>query len=203
MDVFVDELQGVPISRNDDALPAVIRADFCHRADDIIRLPTLTFIDGNVHSPEHILHHRHLLSQLFGHSVAGGLVAIVFQVSEGRPVKVKGYGNGLGLLLLLHPLQNVQEAVDGVGVKPLPVGQGLHAEIGTVNDAVAVQDQQLHTFLHLAPWGVSMISMPRAFSSSRIRSASAKFFSFFAAVRAATRASISGSAEAASSCALF
>ena len=112
-------------------------------------------------------------------------------------------GNGLGLLFLLHPLQNVQEAVDGMGVKPLPVGQGLDAEIGTVNDAVAVQNQQLHTFLHLAPWGVSMISMPRAFSSSRIRSASAKFFSFFAAVRAATSASISGSAEAASSCALF
>ena len=42
-----------------------------------------------------------------------------------------------------------------------------------------------------------MISLPRAFSSSRIRSASAQFFAFLASVRAATSASISGSALAA------
>ena len=48
-----------------------------------------------------------------------------------------------------------------------------------------------------------MISIPRSFSSSRIRSASAQFFAFFASVRAATSASISGSAEAAASSACF
>ena len=36
-------------------------------------------------------------------------------------------------------------------IQPIPGGQGLDAEIGAVNDTVAVQNQQLHTFLHFAP----------------------------------------------------
>lgn len=37
-----------------------------------------------------------------------------------------------------------------------------------------------HMRFHLAPPGISVISMPCALSSSRMRSASAKFFAFFA-----------------------
>ena len=44
-----------------------------------------------------------------------------------------------------------------------------------------------------APPGTSVISMPFSFSSSRMRSASAKFLAFLASPRALTRASISGS----------
>ena len=36
---------------------------------------------------------------------------------------------------------------------------------------------------HFAPFGTSVTSMPRAFSSSRMRSASAKFFAFLASAR--------------------
>ena len=66
-------------------------------------------------------------------------------------MEVKGHAHRLGLLLLLHPFQNVEESVNGVGVQSVPGGQGLDAEIGAVNDTVAVQNQQLHTFLHFAP----------------------------------------------------
>lgn len=45
---------------------------------------------------------------------------------------------------------------------------------------------------HTAPPGTSVTSMPRAFSSSRMRSASGKSLAFLASPRAFTRASISG-----------
>ena len=51
----------------------------------------------------------------------------------------------------------------------------------------------IQTLFQLAPPLVSMISMPWAFSSSRMRSASAKFFAFFASYRASTSASMAGS----------
>ncbi len=138
MDVLVDELQRIPVAGDNDALPVVLRADPAHGADDIVGLPALALVDGDVHGPEDVLHNGHLLAQLLGHGMAGGLIARVFQVAEGGGVEVKSHAHRLGLLLLLHPFQNVQKAVDGMGAQPLPGGQGLYAEKGTIDDAVAV-----------------------------------------------------------------
>ena len=55
----------------------------------------------------------------------------------------------------------------------LYASQGSDTKESPVDHTVSVKDQKFHTFLHLAPWGVSIISIPRAFSSSRILSASA------------------------------
>ena len=38
-----------------------------------------------------------------------------------------------------------------MGVESIPGGQGLYAEVGPVDDAIAVQDHQFHTFLHFTP----------------------------------------------------
>ena len=140
MDVFVNELQTVPVAGDNDALPAIVGADFAHGADDIIRLPPFTGIDGNVHGGEHLLHNGHLLGQLLRHAVAGGLVALIALMAEGGAVEVEGHADRVRLLLLLHPLQNVQESIYGMGEEPLPGGQGLDPEVGPVDDAVAVQD---------------------------------------------------------------
>lgn len=51
----------------------------------------------------------------------------------------------------------------------------------------------IYTRFHTAPPGTSVISMPWAFSSSRMRSASAKFFDFLASARCNTSASTAGS----------
>ena len=199
MNIVIDKLQAVPVSRNDDALPAVSGTDLPHRSDHIVRFPALAGVDGDIHGPEHILHHRHLLGKLFRHTVAGGLIPVKLFVPEGGAVEVKGHAHRVGLLFLFHPLQDVQKAVNGIGIQAVPGRQGLYAEKRPVDDAVPVQDHQLHTLLHLVPWGVSMISICRKRSSSRIMSASAKFFSFFAFARVAIRASISGSDSSASS----
>ena len=138
MDIFIDQLETVPVAGDDHALPAFRGADSPYGADHIVGLPALAFVDRDVHGPQHILHNGHLHGQLFGHPLPGGLVAVIAQVPEGGAVKVKGHADRLGLLLLFHPLQDVQEAVDGMGVQPIPGGQRPHAEERPVDDAVSV-----------------------------------------------------------------
>ena len=122
MDVFVDQLQRVPVAGDNDALPALLGTNLCCRTNDIVRFPALTLIDGNVHCPQNVLHNRHLLRQFLGHTVTVGFVAFILQMAEGRAMEVEGHGNGFRLLLLFHSLQNIQKAVDGVGVEAVPCG---------------------------------------------------------------------------------
>ena len=53
-------------------------------------------------------------------------------------MEVEGHGNGLRLLLLFHLFQDVQKAVDGMGIETLPGGQGPDAEKRPVDDGVTV-----------------------------------------------------------------
>ena len=151
MDIFINELQAVPVAGNHHTLPAIVAANAAHGADHIIGLPALAGINGNIHGLQHLHHHRHLLCQFFRHSVACCFVTIVLQVTECGAVDVKGNTHRFWLLLLLHPLQNVQKSENGIGVKPLPGGKGLDSKKGTIYDGVSVKDHKLHTFLHLAP----------------------------------------------------
>ena len=78
MDIFVDQLEGIPVAGDDHALPVLPGADFAHGADDVIGFPALAFVNGNVHRPQDVLHNGHLLRQFLGHGMTGGLVAVVF-----------------------------------------------------------------------------------------------------------------------------
>ena len=78
VDISVDQLQRIPVAGDDDALPVLLRANLAHGADDVIGLPALTLIDGNIHRPQNVLHNGHLLHQLLGHGMTGGLIALVF-----------------------------------------------------------------------------------------------------------------------------
>ena len=122
MDIFIDQLQRVPVAGDNDTLPALLGTNLCRSTDHVIRFPALTFVDRNVHCPQNVLHNRHLLRQLLWHSVAVGLVAFILQMAEGGAMEVEGHGDGFRLLLLFHSLQNIQKAVDGVGVEAVPCG---------------------------------------------------------------------------------
>ena len=143
-DAVVDQLEAVPVAGDHDALPVPAAADFGHRADDVVGLPALTGVDGDAHGGEHFLHHRHLLGQLLGHAVAGGLVALVLQVAEGGALEVEGHAEGVRLIFLHELFQNVQKAIDGVGIESLPGGEGPDAVERPVDDAVAVENHQFH-----------------------------------------------------------
>ena len=149
--MVIDELQTVPVAGDHHAVPVLLRADPAHGSNHVVGLPTLTFVNGNIHGRQDLLHHRHLHDQFLRHGVPGGLVAVILQVPEGGGVHVKGHADSLRLLLPLHFFQNIQEAVNGVGVQAIPGGQGSDPEIRPVDDAVPIQNHQLHTFLHFAP----------------------------------------------------
>ena len=102
------------------------------------------FVAGDGHGAQHLLHHRHLLGQFLGHALAGGLVIGVGLVAEGGLLPVKGHTQRLRLFLVHEALEHVQKAENGVGIQPVPCGQGLHAVKGAVDDAVAVKNHQFH-----------------------------------------------------------
>ena len=107
IDMLIDQLEGVPVTGHDDAVPVLLTADFTHGTDHIVRFPSLAFVDGDIHGREHLLHHRHLHRQFFRHSMAVGLVSVITQVAESRAVKVECNAHRFGLLFLFHAFENV------------------------------------------------------------------------------------------------
>ena len=142
--VRLNELQAVAVAGQNHAVPAAFAALHADRADHIVRLPALTFVNRNVHCGQNLLHDRHLHGQLLGHAVARSLVTVVFQVAEGRAVQVEGNAQRVGLFLARDLLQDVQKAIDRVGIEALARRQRPHAVKRAVDDAVAVQNHQFH-----------------------------------------------------------
>ena len=139
-----DELKAVLVPGDHHARPARRLALPGDGADEVVGLVPRQLVAGDVHGVQHLLEHRELLGQLLGHSLPLGLVALVGQVAEGGLPPVEGDAQGLGGLLVQQLLQGGDEAVDRVGVEPLPGGQGPHAVEGPVDDAVAVDDHEFH-----------------------------------------------------------
>ena len=138
MDMLINQLQGIPVAGNNNTFPPLLGTDLAHGSDHIVRFPAPTFVDGNIHRPQYVLHDGHLHGQLFRHAMAVCFIAVILFMPERRAMEVESHTNGLGLLLLVHPFQNIEEAINGVGIKAVPGGQGLDTKVRPVNHAVAV-----------------------------------------------------------------
>ena len=69
-------------------------------------------------------------------------------MAERGGVKVKGDAEGVGFLLFPQPQQRGKKTEHRVSVQSVPGSQGPDAVIGPVQNAVAVDDHELHgTFL--------------------------------------------------------
>mgnify|MGYP006874288986 CR=1 FL=1 len=139
-----DELQGVLVPRHHHALPVRCLTLAGNGAQQVVRLPSLQLVAGDVQGIQNLLEHRHLHAQLLRHGLAGGLVRLVRRVAEGGGVDIKGDAHRVGLLLLPQPQQRGEKAEHGVGIEPVPGGKGADAVIGPVDDAVAVNGHELH-----------------------------------------------------------
>ena len=133
-----DELEGVTVARDDDAVPALCLAAAGDGADEVVGLVAHHVVAGDVHGGEDIVQKGHLLMEFLGHTVAVGLVALVRLVAEGGLVAVEGDADGIGLFPVEEALQNVHKAEQCVGVQAFTGGEGTHTVKGAVNDAVAV-----------------------------------------------------------------
>ena len=139
-----DELQGVLVSRHHHALPAGGFALAGDGSDEIVRLPALQLVAGDIQGIQHLLEHRHLHSQFLRHGLAGGFVGLICRVAEGGGMNVKGDAQRVRSLLPHQTQQSGQKAEDRMGIEPFPVGQRADAVIGPVDDAVAVDDHEFH-----------------------------------------------------------
>jgi hypothetical protein len=142
--VFRNQLQRVLVSRGSHAVPARSLAPAGDGADEVVGLPALQLVAGDVQRVQHLFHHRDLHPQLLRHGLAGGLVGRVGLVAEGGGVEVEGDAQGVGILVVFQAQQRGEKAVNGVGVKPVPGGQGADAVVRAVQNAVSVNDHQLH-----------------------------------------------------------
>ena len=139
-----DELKGILVSCHHHAVPARRLAFPGNGADQVIGLPPLHFIAGDVQGIQHLFQHRHLHPQFLRHGLPGGLVRLVRLVTEGRGMEVEGDAQGIRPFFLFQAQQRGEKAEHGVGVQPFPVSQGADAVIGPVDDGVAVNDHALH-----------------------------------------------------------
>ena len=145
--VVGDQLERVLVAGDHDGVPpggGVLGGNGAHQ---VVRLPAVHLVDGDVHGGQDILQNGHLAGQLIGHSLPGGLVAVIGQVAEGGGLAVKGDAQGVGLALVQQLAQNIQKAEDGVGGLTGAGGEILaHPIKGPVDQGVAVQD---HQFFHV------------------------------------------------------
>ena len=139
-----DELQGVLVSRHHHAVPVPGLAFAGDGADEVVGLPALQLVAGDAQGVQDLLHHRDLDPELLRHRLAGGLVAHLRLVAEGGGMEVKGDAEGVGLLLLPQAEEGREEAEDRVGIEPIPGGERADAVKRPVEDAVAVDDHELH-----------------------------------------------------------
>ena len=148
-----DQLQAVPVAGGDHAVPAVRLAPAADGAEQVVGLVARQLIAGNGHGGQHLLERQHLLRQLVGHPLAGGLVRGIGLVSERRLPPVKGHAYRVGLFVVQQLLQHGDKAVNGIGVQPLPRGQKLvfpHAVESAVHKAVAIEHHEFHACLSLS-----------------------------------------------------
>ena len=142
--VLPNELKTVLVPGHHHALPARRGALPGNRAQEVIRLPALQLITGDVQCVQYLLQHRNLHTELLRHGLPGGLVGRVRLVAEGGCVEVEGNAHRVRGLLPLQAQQRRQKTKDGVGVEPVPGRQGPDAVVGPVDDAVSVDDHELH-----------------------------------------------------------
>ena len=144
---IVHQLQAVAVAGGKQRRAALRLARGGQRTQNVVCLPALTADLHKAEVGQQFFQYGHLLRQLVGHTVAGGLVAVVGLVAEGRRAHVPRDGHGVRLVRRQQVQQNILKTEYGVGVAAILGGQQLYAEKRAVDQAVAVQYHKFHSVL--------------------------------------------------------
>ncbi len=136
-----DQLQAVTVSGGQIAVIFPGGAGGGQGAQDVIGFPALGGDLPVTQVGEQLFEDGHLLGQLVGHGLPGGLVAVVHLVPEGGGPQVERHGHFIGLAAPEQGVENIQKAENGVGIAAVLGGQQLDAVEGAVGNTVAVNDQ--------------------------------------------------------------
>ncbi len=88
-----------------------------------------------------LLEHRQLLGELGRHALAPCLIGGVLPVAEGRRGQVERHGDGVGMGELLQAAEDLDKAVDGVGIVPVLRRQQADAVKRAVDQTVSIDRQ--------------------------------------------------------------
>ena len=95
------------------------------RADEVVGLESLEFVDGDAEGVDQLADPRELLAQVVGHRPPSGLVLLVLLVAERRPGQVEAGDHVVRMHVLVAPQDDAPEAEDGVDQLPLLVVRGV------------------------------------------------------------------------------
>ena len=139
-----DQLQAVLVPGDDDAVVSLLLGDAGEGAQNVVRLIARQLQVGDPHRIQQFLQDRHLNRQFLRHGLALGFVEVIAPVPESRLSPVKGDTDRLRLLILIEMLENGEEAVDGIGRRPVRGIQLPNPEERAVDNAVAVDEHEFH-----------------------------------------------------------
>ncbi len=92
-----DELQSIPVTRDQECFHTGPLRHAGSRAQYIIRLEALAFAHGDAHGREHLLEQGELGPQILRRNLASRLVFPIEFVAEGGAVHIEGYQQVGGL----------------------------------------------------------------------------------------------------------
>ncbi len=145
VDAGPHELDDVAVQSHKVGLEILRRRLAGQGAEHVVGLEACDANDGDLEGLDDFLAAGDLLVQVLRRRRPVRLVGLVLLVSKGGARRVERDGHVGGLQLLQHAQQRVGESVDGAHGLARPAHrQGLVAQgvVGTVDDAVAVQDHQ-------------------------------------------------------------
>ena len=156
--LICDQLQGILVSGDHHRFPPLLAVHAGDGSQQVVRLPAIQLVHGDVHGRQHFLQNGHLAGQFLGHPLAGGLISLVSQVAEGRRLSVKGDTQRVRLHLIQQFVENIQKSKNGVGGLTVPGSQILADTIKRpVYDGISIQSHQFHNrFLPFCPHGTRL-----------------------------------------------
>ena len=141
----VYELETVAVAGEDKRFDAVGLGE---RTDDVVRFYPLPLDVLYTHYVQHMLDHGHLHGQLVGHAAAGGLIAVVHLVPEGRRVHVESHRHVLRAVFGYHAHEHVRKAVYRAARLAFFRRQHGQRVVRAVDEAVAVYEYKFVVEFH-------------------------------------------------------
>ena len=143
-DLIGDQLERIPIAGAKKHRIAVFLPLPCQTAQNIVCLIALRLQNGVAQKPQQLLHQRHLLTKFLRHALAGALVLLVHLMPEGGRMQIERKCHSVRLLLLNELINDIEKAVNRIGIDALPCGKQPHPVKGAVYDAVGVKGKNFH-----------------------------------------------------------
>lgn len=144
-------MEGIAVACDDEAVVAEAFAPLGEGAANVVCFVAVDFYDRDTKGAAGVAGRGALGLEVVGHALPGAFVGGHFNVPKGGDGRVKGGEYGVGLFSFQDGEEHEDEGVDGIGGGAVGCGEGAHGEEASVEEAVAVEDDEFgHGLLYPA-----------------------------------------------------